>query len=694
MLLFLIALVHVGLTATHLPYLQVISGWLLFLLPGVLLTETFYRRSLSEVSVLRRIVLDMLISISAVSLAMTLATSFGVAVRVDAFRVVYIVFMLGLIALYASSLLLRHLRGEHLATMTVQLRSLRSIHLPKWFVGATILSLGFVVLHMLLYRYLPEADGYGWGIVLRNTEVIGHLPVGVTRIQFVYLMQCSLAVLGVGSFWLFKVVLPLLVGTVFVLAGTALVARATLPNWVKGATVTLPFLVPVLVEELLVGRPQSFALMFFVGVALLLPDIVRGRKFDLFLLMLGISGVAFRFHELSMFLPVLLLIAAVKAYWPEIQASPKRAVFYIAVVAILLYLVIAPTEVGAYIRANIEQITGAIRFSNFRFWFINHYVNTDNIEIGWPGTQAILYYAYNLGVTLPILLILGAVIRGKKRFDENGRYFWILALLFFIFAEVLPRFGYFNLPDRAWIFLALSLVFAVQADISRMYAFLHKRNRALVLPVLALSMAISLGASVYITYAKQGRVTTEEHAAVATILNTPTSARFISQSLNDPLITYFGERTMVELPDFFLASSDAERHAAVNSLQTSIPDPILAVSGSLAKLRADLTTSAFGPEPLGASVAAEDQAQLNADYADYLQNLKKADEYAAVSSTQGNEAPLYVLYSTDKLKGLSATRDWWRKEAFSNFDPAVLKDSSWLKLVYQNAAVTIWQVTK
>lgn len=677
-MIFFLTLLHLGLLFT--PF-TALTGWLLFVLPGTFIFRTFFVTNGEKLTIWERRAFIVLVSV----LFPILSTALGVrltqsGLTIESARTGYTV-LLSMLALVALVVELYRARWQFKPVLAI--RWPRQA-LPQWAVASFLIGLVFLALHMALYRFLPEADGYGWGVILRHLDDTGKVPHGVTRTQFLAIAQTVRAVTDSTIFWLFKAVFPILAWLMAWIVGCALVEKAKLAAWVKALGTLLVLSVPVLCMEMLVGRPQSLALLVFSATLLLLASLQRTRSVDLFVLLTACLGLSFRVHEIISLLVPAVVVTATVTFWSDVRRSPRRTLLYVGVFALLAVAALSPTSAGEYVRASWQQMKDGFAAGPIRWWYIGTYVNTDGIEIGWPGWQAVWFYAYTLGFTLPALGLAWWLSAKKKL---GGGYsllpFVVQAALLALFAELFPRFGYANLPDRAWIFLSYTLLLLL---ISRAGLLTAQRIPRAAVIVGALAIFSSFAGGVYVTYAKQGRVSEKEYAAVPRIQAViPQNALVVSQSLNDPIVRFFANRKMIALPSYFGAADSEDRAQVMGDFVTGLEqsEEIFLAKGIALQQEARRRLR----QPIKTVEELESvQAALNAIIARLKLELVNNEDL--VHPYEG----VYILYSTDKLHGLSAERAWWRAEAFPDFPVTEIGAEPYAEEVYSDGTIWIWRV--
>jgi len=271
----------------------------------------------------------------------------------------------------------------------------------------------------------------------------------------------------------------------------------------------------------------------------------------------------------------------------------------------------------------------------FKPWFLNNFTNIDNVTQSWSGIEVIKYYAYLVGSVLPIVLILGfsrTVLKKILRFEYIP--FWVSFILFFLIAEVFPRFNTNFLPDRAWLFVTITLIFFSLPFLEKIISQTPRKLFAFSIIILFL---ISFGGSFHLAYAKQGYVSQEEYAAAEYLKNnTPENSTVVSQQGNTVLINFFGKRTMFFYKPIFYV---------MNSVRSQDLDALKEAMNEFNKKNLPVDT------------------------------------------------PVYILYSFDKNKNLASQRDWWKEANFVDANITALSASNYLEEVFNNENVVIWKVT-
>lgn len=554
--------------------------------------------------------------------------------------------------------------------------------------------LAVMLINFLLYRFLPEADGYFNLINLEKAQANPALLSLEPRILFLALTNLFSKLLQVSPYWIFKVIFPLL--HIVVVATVYLVARTLIRQpWLRVVAALSPLFFPIVLQEALISRPQSIVVLTLVPALYLLGKVVAQggmRQVYWIAALIAVGIVGLKIHTLLFLLAVLGLIATALVAWPEAKKRPLDALLITVVAAFALYPWIALARITSDIWHLVKLFGHALSQGHFTFWFIDHYRNADGGELGWPGLSALLYYGYNIGLFLPIIVLVAGVWKRKLWQGLWQKSYWaILGVLvfFLVIAEVMPRFQLAYMPDRAWLFIALS----VSLLIPRMIAAISGSKKSWLLPLVAVSAVLSLLAGTAITYAKQGWITPQEYEAVEFIRNqTPKDAVFLGGGGIRILVIYYGQRTFIR-PSASVFLSDDEQ--AVEKYLAEAAESYQTPSDQLAQRRADIA----------ARLALLDEAYRNDQ--SYAQNSaidaelrSLADQIERVSlnldvvdgQSLGPEDPVYLIYSRNKFDSLYGTRSWWRVSNFYGAD--VDKFSATYPVVYDEKGVTIWEARK
>lgn len=411
-----------------------------------------------------------------------------------------------------------------------------------------VVFLVVMLVNFMLYRFIPEADSYSYLLKLEQAQSVPAILAAEPRILFLVLTSLFAKLLAVDPYWVLKVILPLfyfvVVGTVYLVA-KPLIKQPSL-RILAGLS---PLLSPIVLQEALISRPQTILVLVLIPILYLLRKISAEEKNLRQLYWLGvvvaIGVLGLKIHALFLFLIMLGLIAVAIVVWPYAKKRP----LYTLLTFELIALVTLPTLITGRISYGIEYwmrlVGNALREGQFDIWFIDSYRNIDGAQLSWPGWSALLYYGYNVGLFVPAVLLLAAISGELRALRPIWQQYWPIGLvlaLFFVIAEILPRFQLAFLPDRAWLFIALSLAMLIPHLLTLVMRFIPPRMIGLLFAAGILSLIAGSG----LTYAKQGWVSSQEYEAVTFIRqNTPAHAVFIGPSGLQVVMSYFAERILV-----------------------------------------------------------------------------------------------------------------------------------------------------
>lgn len=596
---------------------QAISLYLIFFLPGYLLTPIFF----SKADKTEKFVLSYIISVFIVPLA-----GYLLALKGFSFNELSALLSLHLLIIILSIFFVISKSFTKNDESEIKRESFLSLFIVLGF---------FVVLMSILlkiYPFLPEADPYYFYPVIENLINTGIHPQIFYRPFFSFFIG-YICLVGNFSIWIvMKYILAFL--PIFPLAIFWEYARGKSSNYPIRIIFPLLFLsVPALFIGAEVIIPQIFFVSIFPICLYFLHKAIRGKLFMPWVLVFTLSFLSVKYHELGLFLIAISAFSfpfVIKIKWRNIKLP-----------GIVLGLILTFVFFGIVMEFARSVLKVAVDFFDlfgkdftFKPWFLDNFTNIDNVTQGWSGIEVIKYYAYLVGSVLPIVLILGfsrTVLKKILRFEYIP--FWVSFILFFLIAEVFPRFNTNFLPDRAWLFVTITLIFFSLPFLEKIVS--QTPQKLFVFSIIILFL-ISFGGSFHLAYAKQGYVSQEEYAAAEYLKNnTPENSVIVSQQGNAVLINFFGKRKMFFYKPIFYVM-DSVRSQNLDALKEA--------------------TNEFNKE----------NSQI--------------------------DTPVYILYSFDKNKNLASQREWWRKANFADAKTAALSSSSYMEEVFNNGNVIIWKV--
>lgn len=558
-----------------------------------------------------------------------------------------------------------------------------------------------LIVHFCLYRYIPEADGYGYLLTLERLKELPHQLVNEPRSVFVILTHCMTTLSTIPAYWLYKGIFPLFsFASLLVMVA---MTRSIPSGWLRWLLIFSPLFAPVVIEEILIIRPQSLFLFTLLPIGYLLAKTSLERKSggNIFWLLslLTVSALGTRAHNIFMLLVPIVLIGIIIFYWPKIRKYPADAMVVGLMIMLAVYPWLSNFSFLSGMASLFHLLVDALQAGKVDLWFLDNYTNVDGNPVGWPGWSAFYYYGYNLGFFLPVsIVVIGASFFSKQRKPKlslGWPLFWpiVICLLFFLLvAEILPRFGLAFLPDRAWLFVSLLLTVLLVAifrtlNVARLPKFAPY--------VLTAAAVFSILVGWATTYMKQGWVTPADYQSVAFIKeNIPHHARFLGQGSNQILVRYFADRNFNSLPVAILLSDDPQ------DLQRFLENETNQIKSNIIKAQEKLIDNKRVVDELMTQFFATDNPEVRQQIIGSITSL--LTEYQSLSGIESSNLseeleqieaqPIYLIYSYNKFSGLYGKRAWWQK---SNAMGANLKKfDDHYPLVYNQNGVLIWEVRK
>ncbi len=546
----------------------------------------------------------------------------------------------------------------------------------------------FIVIHVInfwFYRFIPEWDGYTDLKKINETLASGFITVEY-RSFFNMAMSLIARATQLNPYDVFIFVMVALQSTVLMVLNQLLREYKIRDHGLRLIVLLGVLGIPVLALETDMTRPQNVVL---IGLPLYVFFLYRALKekavvYWVLTSLIALAGI--NYHEFFLFVFVAhagwLLWLLFDRFYRRAQDTRDRAIFGL-IIALGVCLVTRSKAIMALLGTVGIIFKNISHVSAWRIWFLGSY-NTDgaNLDLGWAGLSgAIKYYAYYLspiaGIWLVVFIAFLIWQRPKLIKDTLIRAILPLLVLFIAFAEILPRLNFVLLPERFWVLISLLLAFAA---IPLSQLVLENKSAALKKTIvigLLLAIGVGIGGSLYIASSKKALTTQEEYQAVDWIkANTPADAVFISQAANGPMVEYFAQRKIVSPNEEFFMSptvESAELDERLQSMEKSLNETqyeILVEVNHYLQGRASLNSLNMTLHELDSPLQQEKK------------EINKLEKLLA--------APKYILYSTNKFKGIYAQRNWW---LLANYYGAhVEKFTAQYPVVYDRDGVTIWEV--
>jgi hypothetical protein len=676
------------------PYLATLFGTIALFLPALHLAFTIeqlteHREKLSTILLWTTIFTLTITPAATYIIGNVLSDPYFILVPLLPFAVWWGISLLGLTAVAAVKRVVPGLFDTHLGK-----KDLKEVAI---FVAIFLIVM---VANFLVYRFLPEADGYFVLITLQKAYSDPASLVGEPRILFLVLTTLFSKLTQLSPYWIFKVVFPLLF--IAPIATVYLVARSLIRKpWLRILAGLSPLFFPIVLQEVLISRPQSIFVLVLVPALYLIGKISAeksGMRQLYWLIPLMAAGiVGLKLHTLFFLLTIFGAIATAVVAWPYAKRRPLDALAIMVAVAFALYPWMPSTRIIGDLWHVTNQLVSVVLLGQFDLWFIDHYYNADGGEVGWPGWTALLYYGYNIGLFLPTVVILSGF--WKLKFWRNlwhASYWPALGVFGFFFgvAEILPRFKFAFMPDRAWLFVALS----VSLLIPRMLTAISD-SKKIWLALLAGSALLSLLAGTSVTYLKQGWITPEEYEAVEFIKNeTPKKAVFLGGGGIRIMVIYYGERDFVRPPESVFLSGDEDAVEKYLAEGPKADRDVKELTDDFNRRRIDIVDEIASTNQAYRDDASSDRASWTIErFRSIIARIEEIRKGVVTidrleEPLLGAHDPVYLIYSRNKFDSLYGTRDWWRGSNFygANTD----KFSRRYPAVYDKDGVTIWEVRR
>jgi hypothetical protein len=564
----------------------------------------------------------------------------------------------------------------------------------KFIIGA---YLAIMLINFMLYPLLPEGDGYFVLVKWASIQANPKLFTSDTRGLFLVFLNLSSTLLKIDPYWIFKVFLPL--SHIAIVLSCYIFGRSFIPDSRYRILLSLsPLFFPVVLQEILISRPQSILLISFLPSLAIVSDTLGGRQnirqvyWLLALFTIGLIGM--KIHTLFAFIAFVSVLSIVIFLKKEIFKRPLDSFIIALSIFVLLFPQISKTRILSDSWDLIKLFAISLRNGHFDIWFIDHYRNVDGVELGWPGMLSLFYYGYNLGLVLPLLLLLSVARKKTTQFKQLfAEKYWAVIFLFaffFFIAEIAPRFQLAYLPDRAWLFLALILSLLIPL----MVMGLKKSFGPRFVNFLAVICFLSIAAGSGLTYAKQGWVTLEEVKAADFIrTQTPKGAVFLGPGSTGVMVRYYGKRFFEHPADPVFLSGDKDALMAYlkdqeKLYQSGIDEVQKRRLGLHYKLN-EIARESVKPSLTDAQLM-EFLETLGIYYGQKSSFF--VDQGALVDLYPSINRPVYLVYNKNKFSSLYGTRAWWRTSNFYGANIERLNEN--YPVVYNKNGVIIWEAIK
>lgn len=540
----------------------------------------------------------------------------------------------------------------------------------------------FILIHVLsalLYRFIPEVDGYSDLIKVEGILSSGFFDVSY-RPLFSFLVSYIALISHIPPYFLFKLgmVFIQITGIYYLYQFTKKVGTES--SFIKYLILLSFISVPIINVEIDYVRPQVIFMFALFPFVYYLSEGLDHQKRNLVFSTI-IATIGLLFHE---FFGILFLINSlfITNYFYRKLNTSKKALIIVTIIstAFILLINIHHFPILMLFLGSVQQFIQLVSDGlQWKWWFLGTYSNMDGNNLGWSGPMDIMkYYAYSLSPILTIILlaypiILWNKIRKNETFFSAEKIAFSIMCVGLLFSELLPRINYPTLPDRFWPMISLSLLVLVPFTLSYVRIF----ERKFVSYTILVLIIIGISGSLYITKEKSGYTSDREYTASQWIKNnTPRDSLFITQGGNIPMVNYFSERKSLSPFASFFLEGDTEKS-----------QPRVLKSEQIYK---NITTL------LDESLRNPDDYHMNLlnvnikSYSEEIENEKLLKDLESPGFRIPGNEDVYVLYSLDKFNNYYGQRKWWQTANFFGADLDKFKEG--YDLVYNDSDIIyIWK---
>lgn len=402
----------------------------------------------------------------------------------------------------------------------------------------------------------------------------------------------------------------------------------------------LSFLAPaVILTEINNIRTQVIILALAIPVLILQIDSLKKKKILPSLAALAISGVSALFHELGFILFTIAFITTIIHLYRLILVEKKITWKYILLFLVIIYPYIRLVDISAIVHPlkvikdySIEILSRGQH--QWRWWFLNRYIDADGVVVSFSGKNLLLYYLYN-GI-LPLALFVYLFILSIVKKCKLGIHFippFLYFLFFFCAAEIFPRFSLDYLPSRAWVHIMIATVILLALVIEEN---IKKGMKFKFFPYLLIaSILIGYFGSIYVARTNIKEVYSEELSAADFIKNNlPKDSLVLSSQYNIGLVMIYGNQTNY---DQFIVDSAINK----DEFDQLVSDKLIQLSkGQIIVFKPKIVQTMDYYE---SNLLTEKQVLV-------LQN----EQDMLVKAMNTGKNPVYFVYSYRKLEALNA----------------------------------------
>lgn len=536
--------------------------------------------------------------------------------------------------------------------------------------------LAYLALHLVFYSIyftIPEWDSYGSITSVRENLISGSI-VSNYRPFFNASMTIFSLASSIDPYILFPIVL--IIAQSSLLFSVYLFTKENKDKLLRGLLLVSTMAVPVINMEIDIPRAQSILIVLMPIFIYYLNRLITSKMaIREVVLLIWISFVGISYHEFFfslLFIICLFILIRVITLWATYDKKDKIIVFLLLVISLLSAIISFDNFFTFQVVVGNFQIIQNNILNNFhwKWWFLGADISADNMAVSWVGWRSVFnYYAYYYS---PIIIgwtfLLFHQIIKTRRINLSVFLLVVACGIFFTFAEILPRMSIGILPERSWLFFDVIILLFSASYLK------NTKISKLVANVCFLLIIISIFGSFVVAVGKKSLTSPQEMKAAEWIkANTPKESLFISQQANDQIIRFFGERKIISPnKEFFLSDNIIEQN------EVSICESDAVVS-EINKVKSSLTNF---------DIVHGNTESLSVIVNNAREKIKKFKSIC-YPTVVFSHSPMYVMYSSNKFKGLYSTREWWRDV---NYYGAKLDKFNIYPLEYDYGGVKIWRL--
>lgn len=439
-----------------------------------------------------------------------------------------------------------------------------AVHPLFW---SLLIFLALSVTNMAMYSFLSAPDSYSmlsrFEQSVENNQL--YLDADSNRWAFAAFITSIHLLSKLTLFNIFKYLFPLL--SLLVLPPLWLLARRLSNPLAQYLILFTAAISPTVMLELDVIRQQTLFLFFLYFALGLLDQASQKRDSSLFLWVGFFSFLGSFVYPLFIIFSITWIFALAIRYRAFITRHWKVIGLTLLIATPFLYQRKLVSNILQRFTTQVSVSVENFLSGKWNLWFPAKYINSDSIEMSWPGFSGVMkfygFYAGPLVITLLAVLIFLA-FKNKKNLLRTVRMIKfeqypiaLLILFFFLIAEVAPRFAnHAYLPDRAWQYLSILMIYPLFLWLKSKDEYIANSKRYVGVGIILIS--IGIGAALYINYLTSFKIPDYELRASEWIKENLPDERIFFTSASKYLLLYHAQSQRLIISDEQLQSNDIE----------------------------------------------------------------------------------------------------------------------------------------